>query len=73
LNTILISAAERSSSLFSEQAIGCLLDLLEKQVSEHSRHLAQYFQVFCAYAHRGSYEVRETSNWVRGLTPWVVH
>ena len=57
LSGMLLLFAEHSSTLFSEQALGCLLDLLEKQVSEHSRHLVQYFQVFLAYAHRGAFEV----------------
>ena len=48
---------ERSSMLFSEQALRCLLELLDKEVSEHSRHLVQYFQVFSSYAHRGAFEV----------------
>ncbi len=52
-----VSHAERTSMLFSEQALRCLLQLLDKEVAEHSRHLVQYFQVFFSYAHKGSFEV----------------
>ncbi len=59
---LLLTITERTSMLFSEQALRCLLQLLDKEVSEHSRHLVQYFQVFCSYAHRGSFEVRINYN-----------
>ena len=47
-----------SEHLFSDIALNQLLTLLKKEVSDHSRHLHQYFQVFLAYAHKGAYEVR---------------
>ena len=43
---------------FSEIALNNLLHLLKKEVSDHSRHLNQYFQVFLNYANKGPYEVR---------------
>ncbi|XP_011407629.2 PREDICTED: probable ubiquitin carboxyl-terminal hydrolase FAF-X [Amphimedon queenslandica] len=45
-----------SEHLFSDIALNQLLTLLKKEVSDHSRHLHQYFQVFLAYAHKGAYE-----------------
>ena len=38
-----------------------LLILLKKEVSDYSRHLQQYFQVFLAYAHKGAFEVSTTT------------
>ena len=46
-----------SHLLFSEIVFDVLLRLLNKEVSDHSRHLQQYFQVFLAYAHKGPLEV----------------
>ena len=46
-----------SQLLFSEIVFDVLLRLLNKEVSDHSRHLQQYFQVFLAYAHKGPLEV----------------
>lgn len=46
-----------SEQLFSDIAFNQLLTLLKKEVSDHSRHLHQYFQAFLAYAHKGPYEV----------------
>uniref|UniRef100_A0A1X7TNC9 Ubiquitin carboxyl-terminal hydrolase n=1 Tax=Amphimedon queenslandica TaxID=400682 RepID=A0A1X7TNC9_AMPQE len=48
-----------SEHLFSDIALNQLLTLLKKEVSDHSRHLHQYFQVFLAYAHKGAYEGTE--------------
>ena len=53
--------AEKSQTLFSEIALNSLLQLLKKEVSVHSRHLHQYFQVFLSYANRGPYEVSVSS------------
>ena len=33
------------------------MQLLKKEVADHSRHLNQYFQVFLNYANRGVAEV----------------
>ena len=49
--------AEKSTILFSDVALNTLLQLLKKEVSDHSRHLNQYFQVFLNYANKGPYEV----------------
>ena len=48
---------EKTLTLFSEIALNSLLQLLKREVSEHSRHLHQYFQVFLNYANRGAFEV----------------
>ena len=42
---------------FSDVALNNLLQLLKKEVSDHSRHLNQYFQVFLNYSNKGPYEV----------------
>ena len=52
-----LSLSEKTQSLFSEIALNSLLQLLKKEVSDHSRHLQQYFQVFLNYANRGPIEV----------------
>ena len=49
--------AEKAMHQFSELALNNLLQLLKKEVSDHSRHLNQYFQVFLNYANKGPYEV----------------
>lgn len=56
--TISVSIVAVSQHLFSEIALHQLLRLLKKEISDHSRHLHQYFQVFLAYAHKGAFEVR---------------
>ncbi len=48
---------EKAMHQFSELALNNLLQLLKKEVSDHSRHLNQYFQVFLNYANKGPYEV----------------
>ncbi|RWS11107.1 putative ubiquitin carboxyl-terminal hydrolase FAF-X-like protein [Dinothrombium tinctorium] len=40
----------------SDQLIQCVLSLLKKDVSEHSRHLSQYFNLFFQYASLGTAE-----------------
>ena len=52
-----LHSAVVSQLLFSEIVLDVLLRLLNKEVSDHSRHLQQYFQVFLAYAHKGPLEV----------------
>lgn len=52
-----LSVLDVSLHLFSEIALSQILQLLKKEVSDHSRHLHQYFQVFLAYAHKGAFEV----------------
>lgn len=47
---------EKAMHQFSEIALNNLLQLLKKEVSDHSRHLNQYFQVFLNYANKGPYE-----------------
>ena len=42
---------------FSDVALNNLLQLLKKEVSDHCRHLNQYFQVFLNYSNKGPYEV----------------
>ncbi len=53
-----LPCAEKSQTVFSEIALNSLLQLLKKEVSDHSRHLQQYFQVFLNYANKGAFEVR---------------
>ena len=48
---------EKALTPFSEIALTSLLHLLKKEVSEHSRHLQQYFQAFLNYANKGPFEV----------------
>lgn len=48
---------EKAMHQFSEIALNNLLQLLKKEVSDHSRHLNQYFQVFLNYSNKGPYEV----------------
>ncbi|XP_064393950.1 probable ubiquitin carboxyl-terminal hydrolase FAF-X [Halichondria panicea] len=50
---------EKSQTVFSEIALNGLLQLLKKEVSDHSRHLQQYFQVFLNYASKGSFERKQ--------------
>ena len=52
---------EKTRHLFSEIALNSILQLLKKEVAEHSRHLNQYFQVFLNYANRGVMEVSSLS------------
>ena len=54
---VIPSHSEKAMHLFSEIALNNLLQLLKKEVSDHSRHLNQYFQVFLNYANKGPYEV----------------
>ena len=60
-----------SQLLFSEIVFDVLLRLLNKEVSDHSRHLQQYFQVFLAYAHKGPLEVSYTVVYVYVLCMYV--
>ena len=59
LQTLMLSLlhTEKAMHQFSEIALNNLLQLLKKEVSDHSRHLNQYFQVFLNYANKGPYEV----------------
>ena len=54
---VVSSPIEKAMHQFSEIALNNLLQLLKKEVSDHSRHLNQYFQVFLNYANKGPYEV----------------
>ena len=53
----LLPLPEKALTPFSEIALTSLLQLLKKEVSEHSRHLQQYFQAFLNYANKGPFEV----------------
>ena len=62
LLSFLLQLPEKALTPFSEIALTSLLQLLKKEVSEHSRHLQQYFQAFLNYANKGPFEVcRHTS------------
>ena len=67
LSSLLISLfsfrfPEKALTPFSEIALTSLLHLLKKEVSEHSRHLQQYFQAFLNYANKGPFEVCQHTN-----------
>ena len=57
LLSFLLPLPEKALTPFSEIALTSLLQLLKKEVSEHSRHLQQYFQAFLNYANKGPFEV----------------
>ena len=57
LLSFLLQLPEKALTPFSEIALTSLLQLLKKEVSEHSRHLQQYFQAFLNYANKGPFEV----------------
>ncbi|XP_030838236.1 probable ubiquitin carboxyl-terminal hydrolase FAF-X isoform X3 [Strongylocentrotus purpuratus] len=50
------STSPDSSTTLSNHLLRAVLDLLKKEVSEHGRHLTQYFQLFQMYANLGVVE-----------------
>ena len=60
--SFLLPFPEKALTPFSEIALTSLLHLLKKEVSEHSRHLQQYFQAFLNYANKGPFEVCQHAN-----------
>ncbi len=61
----LVSDADASGSLLSDPTatlsdhlLVAVLSLLKREVSEHGRHLAQYFHLFLMYANLGVAEVK---------------
>ena len=60
--SFLLPFPEKALTPFSEIALTSLLHLLKKEVSEHSRHLQQYFQAFLNYANKGPFEVCQHTN-----------
>jgi len=46
------------SSTVSDHILTAVLALLKKEVSEHGRHIAQYFHLFLSYSNLGISEVR---------------
>ena len=65
-NTSSLHHTDKSKHQFSEVALNNLLQLLKKEVSDHSRHLNQYFQVFLNYANKGPHEVQQITRRGRG-------
>ncbi len=49
------------NATLSDHLLNAVLNLLKKEVSEHGRHLTQYFHLFLMYANLGTGEVRTTS------------
>ena len=45
------------SATLSDHLLAAVLNLLKKEVSEHGRHLTQYFHLFLMYANLGIAEV----------------
>lgn len=45
------------SATLSDYVMVAILELLKKEISEHGRHLAQYFHLFLMYANIGVPEV----------------
>lgn len=45
------------SATLSDHLLFAVLNLLKKEVSEHGRHLTQYFHLFLMYANLGQCEV----------------
>ena len=54
--TYAANQAEPNATL-SEHLLVAVLNLLKKEVSEHGRHLTQYFQLFLMYSNLGVAEV----------------
>ena len=49
--------ASESANTLSDYLLHAVLSLLKKEVSEHGRHLTQYFHLFQMYANLGIAEV----------------
>jgi ubiquitin carboxyl-terminal hydrolase 9/24 len=54
---VLSAISTEPAQTVSDQILLAVLGLLKKEVSEHGRHIAQYFHLFLHYSNLGTAEV----------------